>query len=432
MNETVNIDTIDNIIMKHQDTKTFKEKLQEWQIKEDYLNDTIYADKHYYNFYKELSWYRDYKKQSQVLGILYKYSHLFNQLGVTLDKVIITLCSLINYSNNKLMEQLPDRYLVIRNQTSRNTTNQIIYILSLCGLLNMEIRCNNVFYKLNKDILNMDPYIKVKSKSLFKSDAKVIIRCVDENYLFYYPYAKKTILKNLKQLIFGITLAYNRLGYEYLNTERRKTDINLYGERLDIEYMEVPVHIISRVTNIKPSIIMNYIRRLCKSSNYISQHKLAYVPTNNVDNYYNRDYKWCDMIKGINVDLPYGHCPLTPYSVIIFRDNFENNKIGKNSYKRLEEYKQLVIRELFFINIDKQLGKYTIPEFEYVNDQLLKDSKEEEWVKLEKFTNSQYKENNFKAVKELFDPSNKQAHLVRRDKLQKTNVESKRKDRNQI
>ena len=121
------------------------------------------------------------------------------------------------------------------------------------------------------------------------------------------------------------------------------------------------------------------------------------------------------------------------FKILLAKNNlFENNKIGKNSYKRLEEYKQLVIRELFFINIDKQLGKYTIPEFEYVNDQLLKDSEEEEWVKLEKFTNSQYKENNCKAVKELFDPSNKQAHLVRRDKLQRTNVESRCKDRNQI
>ena len=153
-------------------------------------------------------------------------------------------------------------------------------------------------------------------------------------------------------------MAYSQLmEKEILN--KRYEDSQLYGERKDIKYIEVPVHLIAHILNISESKITRYLRILVKSCNYIAKHDKVYVKTNNMDNYYNDFYKQFDLLNTKETKLDNDHPIITKNSYILFIDNFEKTKTYYDISKHLQEYKDLIIETLELNQLEIDLN--TIP-----------------------------------------------------------------------
>lgn len=310
----------------------------------------------YYNNQK-WNWYSDIKKQSQVMGKLLPFANLFSNLNVDIDSAITTLVSLFNYAKNKSRYyKLPDRFLTLRNQLSKNKTTQIVYIFAKAGLVDIKREGNDIWVKLNTKILCNDIYLRTKINKFKKTDMQKLKVCRREyETVFFYPYTKKTVYNLLKRDVLGITLAFNNLLNPY-KPEILKRIENTYGKRQDIMYVEVPTKLISRILHIKETQLINYVSKLYKFTNYISKHDKVYIDSVNMEHFYNELYKFCDLADVKDIKLEDGHPEVTPNSAIIHISNFKNSKVGKYVLAHIEEYKTTIIRELNFIKLDSLIS----------------------------------------------------------------------------
>lgn len=305
------------------------------------------------------NWYSDIKKQSQIMGRLLPFANLFKALNTDIDSAIITLVSLFHYPKNKSRYfKLPDRFLTLRNQLSKNKTTQIVYIFAKAGLVDIKREGNDIWVKLNTKILcNVnDYYFRMKCKRFKKIDKQKLNICKKEyKTVFYYPYTKKAVDNIRKRSVLGLTIAFNML-LEPFKPDALKQLEETFGKRQDIMYVEVPVKLIARILGISEIQLRNYIYKLYKFTNYISKHDKVYIDSNNIKHFYNDFYKYCDLANVKNIELEDGHPEVTDNSAIIHINNFENSKVGKYVLAHIEEYKATIIRELNFLKLDSLIS----------------------------------------------------------------------------
>lgn len=325
----------------------------------EYCNDTQKANKNIEAYYdnKNWTWYLDIKKNSQVIGKLLPFIDSFKAINVDLDSVIITIVSLFHYAKNKSRYyKLPDRFLTLRNQLSKNKTTQIIYILSKANLVEIKKEGNDIWVKLNTKILCNDIYLKTKRNRFKKADKQKLNICKKKyKTVFFYPYAQKTVNNSKKRDILGLTLAFNELLEPFMPIEQKKLE-ETFGKRQDIKYVEIPVKLISKILGIKESQLRNYIHKLYKFTNYISKHDKVYIDSHNMKHFYNDFYKHCDLTEVKNTELEEGHPEVTSNSAIIHNYKFENSKVGKYVLAHIKEYKATIIRELNFLKLDSLIS----------------------------------------------------------------------------
>lgn len=333
-------------------------KFSNWKEAEQsikFAENTIFANQTVEEYYSTKTWHLEEKKNSQVMGIILKYGTLFNQYGISIDNVIKTLCSIYNFGHNqKSYFALPDKFVTFRTCMSRNKTHQVVNILSKTDILDIKYSGNTILIKLNNRILEYDDYFQKKADKFSNQDEKILAYCKSKyGYISYYPYARKTVVSHWKKSILGITLAYNDLMDEYIESKNNNPYAVKYNNRADIRYIEIPINIICRVLKVSETKVMTYIYKLAKFSNYISKHDKVYIDTNTIQHYYNEEYRKCDLAKTYKTELEVGHPEVTKYSYILHKPEFNETKIGKYVNDNIEEYKEIVRRELLFIDIDK-------------------------------------------------------------------------------
>ena len=337
------------------------------------------------SFYENQKWtwhYQD-KKNSQVIGRLLRYSEILKSLHLSIDTVVVTLCSLFHYTRNKSNYFiLPDRFITMRNQMSKDKTIQMIYTLEKCELIYTKRDGNDIWVKLNMDILSKDPYFKIKCKEFAIIDEMKLRKCIEEfNTVYYHPYTINTVRKSLRENILGISLAYSEL-IDVFRVDDLKDDQQIYGKRQDISYIEVPVNLIAKILKTSPKKIASYVAKLYQYAQYISKHDKFYIDkiaTTNITekttslvipHYYNLFYKDCELeeFKKDETKLEDGHPIITEYSAIIHNEVFLDSRTGQNVIKRIQYYKDMVLRYLKFVYMDTLLEGKDINDIDFIDD----------------------------------------------------------------
>ena len=314
------------------------------------------------------TWYAEEKKMSTILGSLIDQEWLLKKYNITIEKAILIICSLYNFCNGSINTKVdtyfkvPDRFLRYRSQLSRKTIRKLLFILKRTDILELKQFKDGLYIKLNKNLISKDLYILKRAKREKRKDAKKLLYCAEKYNRYYYEaYSYQTALNQLRKAILGISMAYSQLmEKEILN--KRYEDSQLYGERKDIKYIEVPVHLIAHILNISESKITRYLRILVKSCNYIAKHDKVYVKTNNMDNYYNDFYKQFDLLNTKETKLDNDHPIITKNSYILFMDNFEKTKTYYDISKHLQEYKDLIIETLELNQLEIDLNTIQLEE----------------------------------------------------------------------
>ena len=353
-------------------------KFSNWKEAEQsikFVEDTIFANQTVEEYYNNRTWHLEEKKNSQVMGIILKYGTLFKQYGISIDNVIKTLCSIYNFGHNqKSYFALPDKFVTFRTCMSRNKTHQVVNILSKTDILDVKYSGNTILVKLNNRLLEYDDYFQRKADKFSNQDEKILSYCKSKyGYVSYSPYVRKTVVNHWKKTILGITIAYNDLMDEFIKSKNNNPYAK-YNDREDIRYIEVPIDIICRALKVSEAKVMTYLCKLAKFSNYISKHDKVYIDTELLKHYYNEEYKECDLSKVYKVELEEGHPEVTKYSYILYRAEFDLSKVGKYINAHLDEYKEIVKRELLFIDIDKFNNSYK--NFEVEDNKIDEDNNE--------------------------------------------------------
>ena len=319
------------------------------------------------NYFNPRCWYYNTKLNSVVLNLLYKNQKLFNDVNITVDMAVIVLCSLYNYKNYVNAKDyfiVNDRILAKRCYLSRNTIYDIIYILSGLNILYINYDYDNIRIKFNEKLLQQDEYFKLKCEKFFKHDMETIFKTEEQfNSHYYLPYSKRTSYSKLKEIILGCTLIYN----SYLTNSNE----DFYKLRKDsILYVEIPVHLICRITNKSERFIMKYIAKLYKNTMYLTKHDLVYsdykynpnekcfYKIDKTKHYTNSEYKTFPLNKYTKLNdengdsCEYGHPKVTPYSAYIYMKNFISTKTGKKVLNNLSKYKRMLALHLRFDSLD--------------------------------------------------------------------------------
>lgn len=332
--------------------------------------------------YNRKSWYYFYKKDSQIINLILENYDWIRGTGISVDDIIKTFCSILNYlyTKNKEFFRVPDRYLTIRNQLSRQLTEKIIILLAKSNIIDLLYVDSELWIKLNWNLIDNDEFIEWKRKSFLKSDAKAIIKCEEKyNNVYFYSYTKKTIYKHLRRAILGLSLAYSLLRDEVCGTSKLNNTQNVkINKRDDIMYIDLPLDIICNITHKDEYEIMAYICQLCKNTNYISRHNKSYVDSINgtqlqLDSHFvNNEYKKFDLKYVIHneeennkyyeddwgVQWDKEHYPVKENSLILYIDNFNNSETGKFINKHIKEYMDIIKIELLFKDMQRTSNSY--------------------------------------------------------------------------
>lgn len=317
-------------------------------------NNIKYANENVEGYYGNNTWHLELKKNSEIIGILLQNLNYFNNINVNLDQVITTLCSLMNYCKNRYnFFTLPDRFVTIRNELSKEKTESILFILSNTDILDIKYVDDKLNVKLNRDIVAKDEYLNYKKEAFYFSDCRVYDRCCKDGTIFFFPPTKKTILRNIRFTLLGLTVASYQLQKQN-NILQNIPNI----ERPDITYMEIPIDEICYITKCDKRLIYKYLKELCKNTNYVSKHDKVYIDSKGMKHYYNNAYKECDLTKVDTDNLEEGHPKVTNNSIILYNDNFKLSNTGKYITKNLEKYKAMYKRIKLFLSIDKVSYKF--------------------------------------------------------------------------
>ena len=306
-------------------------------------NNDIDYNKRYLN--NKRTCFKKLKEVSLVYNLLIKNKKLLDKYSIEINKAVLVLSSLVNFLKDKNLQLLPDRFLKYRSELSRTNICNLIIIFKHLGLIKTKKSNSYSIYVQLTDTVLKDPFILVMATKNSISDSRKLTFCEQKFGSFYFdPLTHETELRRLRLNILGLAKAYTDLKAKDI-LKKSYDDNKIYGKRIDISYLEVPVHLCASILHIKELDITKYLSKLCMCSNYISKHDKFYVETNNIDNYYNVEYKKCDLDNDIN-KLTSDHPIITKYSYILYNKNFEKTKTGKYVYENLEYYKELIIKEL--------------------------------------------------------------------------------------
>lgn len=401
--------------------------MDKWEQVESTLNNTQYARKNALNYYgTNKTWYLNNKQNSPILGSLLKLQKALENRGVDIDTAIKVICSLYNFSKCKTYFKIPERYLVERSQTSLKTIYALIPILGMMDYKILEYRYSGGYIEveINYENINNDKYVSTKCDRFLKSDRKIYKKLMEDvKTIFFYPFTERTRNKHLKELIFGITYWYNELVREYITPQEKLEDEAMYGKREDIMYVEIPIHFICVLTGLKPDKILQYIHKLCNSSNLIAKHDRTYIDGSQ-KHYYHDLYKLKNVTKLVDVKdniEEEGKPKITPYSYIIFKDNFIKSKMFKYIDNHEQEFKCTIMRMLLHNQVEKANGK-SFNEYMNVNSWYIYRDEVETIVKNE--TNFNFSDNNkFKETVDIYDSKNSGMSICDRSKLRKVHIE---------
>lgn len=321
-----------------------------------------YARQHYREHYSNICWYRECKQESFILGCIMKNKSIYNYIGVTEDTVIKAICCIYNFDScEKDYAKIPTRYIVRRTETSKSKVESIFYSLSkqLPEIFKIKYTPNGtILLKVNKKQLMEDRYIKLKSEKFRPRDLFFLKYFRKEiGNIYCKKLSKRTLKKKLIEAFIGMSISYTSLTNEYITPDAQLQDQKLYGKREDIQYIELPVHIISKALNIPIHEIVTIMNTLCRSCSYISRHDKVYVD-GQFKHYYNENYK--DTVHSTKL-VDYKQEPeqegkrlVTQFSYIIHTNEFKKCKISKNISKNIDNYTEMVIRELINYKCEKE------------------------------------------------------------------------------
>lgn len=337
---------IDNYILENNSIAIAKELCN----KINHSNSTTTSINNYYKN-KQWCWNRDLKSNSEVMYYLFLHKQELDDINVSIESAVISLTALLYIVKTSSYVRLPNRFIAIRAKLSRKQVYYLFNILSLTDLLNIKINNNKMYVKINKNILLKDKYMIHKCKQVYKSNFLALDKIREEQGSVYFSsYCNRVFYLNWKQVIFGFTYYYNYMYKEYLTSKQRYEDIQKYGERTDIQYMEIPIHILKNVLNTTEEKILMYVRTLCKISNYVSTHNKVYIDSNNIEHYYNHEYKKCNLDKYNTAIYEEGRPIVTKYSIILHTSNFYNSNIYKHIINNEQEYREAIIEEIQKLN----------------------------------------------------------------------------------
>lgn len=359
-----------------------------------------YAKTNLDNFYSELCWHKDLKQKSFIIGFLLENKSFLDSYNITIDEAVMAICSLLNYKKcNGKLNRLPNRYITRRTETSKAKIQSLFIFLSvkLPQIFEIKSSYGEILIKVNEKQLLEDKYIKLKCKKFNPKDMYYMAELMkDLGTIYFNKLSKRTLMKRIKEIIIGISIVYTNLIDKYITPEKQLKDQQTYGKRKDIMYIEVPIHIISKALNISSKEVLRILNQTCKSSTYISRHNKVYVD-GQWNHYYNENYKDTQfstkLVDYKEEPIQEGKRPVTAFSYIIHKEEFDKCSISKRIKKNLSEYENIIIRELTKYSIDKNYGKadnfykdfYEFDEEElndmlYKNNEIIESSKQQTYT----------------------------------------------------
>ena len=300
-------------------------------------------------------WYKNKKYNSLILMKIIDNEKIFKRYNASVDVVIKFIVSLINTSINSQSNKMMDAVIGYRCNLGRENVYNVLSVLcrTFPDIIKMERVYGEVYVKVEKHLLLADPYIKEKVNK-FKSKDRWVVNLFRENKksVYFTPFCQRVSRNKLRQIVMSTTIAYNDLGGNSLKTKSKIRDELEYGKRTDIQYIEIPIHIISMITGLRGDQILGYINRWAKRCDYISKHNKGYSD----GCYYDPDYKHSELLedpKNLTFNNMEDRPPITPTSYILYPEKLNRTKLGKFVKNHIEAYKHIVVRYLKYIKNDR-------------------------------------------------------------------------------
>lgn len=333
-----------------------------------------YATNHLHEFFPEKTWYRDLKEQSPTLGILMQHNDFIEKNNLTLDLIVRFIVILIHQNPNNILVKLPDLFITKRLNISTYMMYKILRYLKVCKLVIYKRQNGYVNYKLDPDIVLKDEYIytkfkkdlqyneiakdkllkhvsKVKryDKKTKKEKEKTYINTRKIKSLYFETKSVKSINRRKREDILGLGLAYSQ-------------KLGITGQREDISYIVLPIHIISHITGLSVSKINWFIHNSFKCTEYASILDKHYVNTmitlnsgesKKINHFYNTFYEMCNLQDVKECDKS-DYFYTNPYTIIIHEKAFANSNTGKYIRKNLTYYTNRLTEELLYMKANNE------------------------------------------------------------------------------
>ena len=345
------------------------------------------------------TWYRKLKEESEIFDIIIRHKIYFqnDKRYVKFEKIFNVIHGLLAYTkihNVKTYTRVPDRLLTKHSQLSRDTVFFIINECRKLGLIKIKIKKGWVLFKLSDSIIN-DPLINYLADShISKIRYKENEITSKHNTLFFEEPTIITRNKKLTKTILGLSIAYTELYRKQIIGEKRLDDIDKFGERSDIYYLQIPIPIISKILGISRNKLIRYLSHVCNGSRFLAKHDKVYIETKEVDNYYQELYKKFKLENSKNIILDDNHPLVTKYSYILFMDEFKKTRQYKDIVKNLDKYMKELVRFIELYNS----GLLTDADIEQAHDNIQKMLEE---AKTEESLEMKDKDYQYKASKEI-------------------------------
>lgn len=281
-------------------------------------------------------------QKSQVLGEILSCQNHLDKYDITPSQAMQAICSFFNIVRSNGYVRLADRYIAKHLSIGKEKVNQIFFALCKTNLLDLKIENGFIQIKLNKELLVEDEYFRYRCVRGFKKDKQLAAQQGSEG-MYFYENNYRTFFRNLRETVMGITIAYNELRGHKFDSTRRQSDLVKYGERTDIKYLEIPVHIICNTTRLPLGYIESYVQKLLKGAKYISKRDKVYQSNIYDSTYYWEDYKSASLVDYKEAKEDLDRLEVTEHSAILFVEEFKNTHTGKNVLKKLDNYKQIVL-----------------------------------------------------------------------------------------
>lgn len=309
---------------------------------------------------EEFGYNTPHKKEKQKSFVLYTLLKNRNCLKryykLDINTAVRYLTTLLHTYKSDTYQRPCDAVIGYRCNIGREKTSRALALFARMfpNIIQIKRSCGHYLIKINRHLLLQDPYIRIKYKESKEINRKAIKRLQHKGSVYFYDFCPIVSRRKLRETIIGVTYWYNNLLSGYLETSSYKGLISMYGRRAEdnIRYIEVPIHILSRITGLSGQQILKYLNRCALRCDYLSKHNKGYID----GNLYNENWKSAPLLTPtrLHFDGMKGRPPITPASYILHLDNFIPTKLHQHTVKYKEQYTHLIMRELQYMYEDKQ------------------------------------------------------------------------------
>ena len=296
-------------------------------------------------YFKKNTLKYDLLEKSILAGEILKFKEELEFKNITIEQAMLAICSFYNLYKENNYYKVPDRFLARRLQISTSKIQSIFYILNKSNIIDIKIVDGDIWTKLNNNLLEKDEYFKYRCTKSLKRDKKVL-KNIGPYGIYSSELTDNYFFKHLRETILGITIAYNNLIGKTFNSDRRNQDLAMYGERTDIKYLEIPIHIIIRETKLPEKYIRYYIKQLLDNADYAAKRDRVYQSNIYDSTYYWENYKSASLVDYKEAKKDDDRLLVTENSIILFVDNFNRTHTGQNVNKNLDYYTKVVVHSL--------------------------------------------------------------------------------------